>query len=149
MRQFILISTCIMTLALSSGLRGQTMKPHRCPDVELQKLQLVFMRLEPGPEPLFIDDRFGDAPQLEVSEVQKLKRIGFKGLLKFEGGGTFGELVGCKAERQARVIIVGQRPIKQPVELAQPDGVNVIYYQMGNKWKMIPAYAQVLKRKIL
>ena len=149
MRIFTLVSTCVLGFALSPGLRGQARQTPRCPDVELQKLEVIFMRLEPGSESLSVGDEVWGRYQLESGEVEKLRATGLKGLLQYNSGGSFGELVGCKAEKQARAIIVGQRPIKRPVELAQPDGVNVIYYQIGNEWKMLPSDAPVLSRKIL
>jgi hypothetical protein len=144
-----LIIACVAILIFSSNLQSQTDKTPNCPNVELQELTIVFMRLEPRSKSLTVNMHGVNEYQLKDSEIELLKSAGLKGLLDFNGGGIFGNIVGCKANKQSRVIMIGRTPIKRPIALAQPDGVDVIYYQDGSNWKMIPSNAPLLKRNII
>jgi len=125
MKPFTLLA-CIAVLSFLSVRNAQNSKANNCPDIELQELQVIFIRLEPGSEVLSINDKHSDKYKLERNEVEQLRAVGLKGKLNFNSGGVHGELVGCKAAKQARVVVVGQSQIKHPVELHQPDGVSVI-----------------------
>jgi hypothetical protein len=50
------------------------------------------------------------------------------------------------AERDQRPRL--QHQIKEAVDLAQPDGCDVIYYQVGDEWRRFPAEVTVLKKRI-
>jgi hypothetical protein len=42
---------------------------------------------------------------------------------------------------------VARHQIREAIDLAQPDGCDVIYYQVGDEWRRFPADAPVLKKR--
>jgi hypothetical protein len=42
---------------------------------------------------------------------------------------------------------VAQHQIKEAGDLPQPDGCEVIYYQVGDEWRKFPVEAPVLKKR--
>ena len=87
--------------------------------------------------------------RLTHSEVMQLELLGLRGSLAFNRGGVQGALVGVSPAKEARVVVIASRPITRRIQLAQPDGVNVIYYQDGKRWRMIPSNSPTIKRKII
>ena len=57
---------------------------------------------------------------------------------------------GCSGNEpfNSRTLIVAQHPIKEPVDLSQPNNCQVIYCQVDDDWKRFPADAPVLKKRI-
>jgi hypothetical protein len=96
-----------------------------------------------------------DSDELEIEDVSlwnqfhltdedfnRLLAIGLKGKLRVSGWGTSGY-----APYMARTLIVARHQIKEAVDLAQPDGCDVIYYQVGDEWRRFPSDVPVLKKR--
>ncbi|MFL6331720.1 MAG: hypothetical protein ACJ754_00080 [Pyrinomonadaceae bacterium] len=79
---------------------------------------------------------------LTDEDFDRLRALGLRGRLLVTGYGTSG--VG---PFKARALIVAQRQIIGPVDLPQPRGCEVIYYQVGDEWRMEPPGAPVLKKR--
>lgn len=105
-----------------------------------QRLELVFVRWEPSSEPLTVEKEYG--PGLTSEERNQLSSIGLKGQLTVTGPGTFG------MGKHSRAVIVMQHEVESRFELAQPDGVEVIYVQHEKEWRMYPPIAPTLRRTI-
>lgn len=111
-----------------------------------QELEVVSLKWRPGAEPLAFEDTEGgpifDKPRLTRDAMTILNSLALRGHLAFTGRAIYG------SGNPARVIIVMQRQVKEPVELLQPDGVTVIYVQDEDGWKMYPSDAPTLQRTI-
>jgi hypothetical protein len=81
--------------------------------------------------------------QLTEEDFNRLRAIGLKGKLRAGGLTMLGD-----APYKARTLIVLRHQIKEAVDLAQPDGCDVIYYQVGDEWRRFPAEVPVLKKRI-
>ncbi|HZE69034.1 MAG TPA: hypothetical protein VE135_05855 [Pyrinomonadaceae bacterium] len=79
---------------------------------------------------------------LTDEDFNRLLAIGLKGTLRVIGWGTSGY-----APYKARALIVVRHQIREAIDLAQPDACDVIYYQVGDKWRRFPADARVLKKR--
>ncbi len=106
-----------------------------------QRLQVTAVKWQPGPEPLTAQQVFDF--KLSNEDVARLESLGLTGHVTFAAGSGF---VG--RGKSARVLIVMQRQLKESVELPQPDGVEVIYIQGEDGWKMYPSDAPTLQRAI-
>jgi hypothetical protein len=106
-----------------------------------QKLEVVAVKLKSGSESLAVREVFD--PALSNEDVARLKSLGLSGQVAFAGGSGF---VG--RGKPARTLIIMQRQLKGTVELPQPDGVEVIYIQGEDGWKMYPSDAPTLPRTI-
>ena len=82
--------------------------------------------------------------QLHLTEedFNRLQSLGLKGKLRVTGSGTSGD-----GPYKARTLILARQQIREAVDLPQPDGCEVIYYQVGDEWRKFPAEAPVLKRR--
>jgi len=113
-----------------------------------QKLELVSVKWKPGSDKLTVrlassSHNLPDNFKVSDEKVGRLKSLGLVGEVAFNGGsGPTGR------GEPASVLIVMQRQLKEPVELRQPDGVEVIYVQGENGWEMYPADAPTLPRTI-
>ncbi len=101
-----------------------------------QSVEVIGLKWEPGPEPLSVQDGVSDR------DLSQLKSIGLSGRLREYGSGTFGR------GKPSRVLILMQHQLDKPVDLPEPDGVEVIYIQEEHSWKMYPADAPILSRVI-
>jgi hypothetical protein len=101
-----------------------------------QHLDAVFVEWKPGTQPLSVDGYY----KLTESEISQLKAAGLTGKLNVRGMFTTGE------GKSVRAVIVMQHQLKENIDLAQPDGVNVIYIQYEDGWKKYPDDAPTLKR---
>lgn len=101
-----------------------------------QHLDAVFVEWKPGPQPLSVDGYY----RLTESEISQLKAAGITGQLDVRGMFTTGE------GKAVRAVIVMQHQLKENIDLAQPDGINVIYIQSEDGWKRYPPDAPTLKR---
>jgi|SRR5215213_7209008 len=108
---------------------------------EGQQLKVTCAKWQPSPGDLKSIDVLGHS--LSDVDVQKLQAIGLKGQVLLASSGMFGT-----GPRNASVLIVMQRPLQQPITLAQPDGTDVIYLQTNDGWKVYPSDAKMLNRKI-
>lgn len=105
-----------------------------------QRLELVFVLWKPSSDPLSVEKQYGLG--ITSEELTQLKLIGVTGQLTVMGPGTFGR------GKHTRAVILMQHESESPVELAQPDGSEVIYLQYDNEWKMYPPNAPTLRRTI-
>ena len=113
------------------------------PEKEKQSSFSVCIQLIFGSDELEIEDvSLWNHLQLTDEDFNRLRAIGLKGKLRVIGGGTLGY-----APYKARTLIVAHHQIKEAVDLAQPDGCDVIYYQLGDEWRKFPAEAPVLKKR--
>ena len=80
--------------------------------------------------------------KLTTADFNSLEALGLRGKLRVNGGGSSGE-----EPFTSRTLIVAQHPIKEPVDLPQPNNCEVIYYQVGDEWRKFPAEAPVLKKR--
>ena len=80
--------------------------------------------------------------KLTVSDLNTLETLGLRGKLKLNGGGSSGE-----EPFTSRTLIVAQHPIKERIDLPQPNNCEVIYYQVGDEWRKFPVDAPVLKKR--
>lgn len=108
-----------------------------------QRLYVLNLKLTPVlASELVIEKSTRENYDLTANDINQLESLGLRGYLEGYSGGYYGE------GKPSRAIIVMQHQLNSPVELPQPDGVNVIYIQEGDEWRMYPANAPTLKRKI-
>ena len=108
-----------------------------------QRLYVLNLKLTPVPtSELVIDERTRKTYDLTADDINQLRSLGLRGNLEGYSGGYYGQ------GAFSRAIIVMQHQLKSPIELPQPNGVNVIYVQDGDEWRMYPANAPTLKRTI-
>ncbi|HEY9404528.1 MAG TPA: hypothetical protein VIQ24_17860 [Pyrinomonadaceae bacterium] len=114
---------------------------------ENQRLEVVSISWQPDPEPLNVREGsergLPDNFKLADEDLSKLKSLGLTGQVAFDGSSGF-----IGQGKHARTLIVMQRQLKGTVELPQPDGVEVIYIQGEDGWKMYPSDAPTLQRTI-
>lgn len=112
-----------------------------------QRLQVIFVKHQPGPEPLSVEEEPAGVvlrhQKLAAWELTQLRATGLTGRLTVGSSGGYGN-----RGKEARVVIVMQRQLDSPVDLYQPDGTNVIYLQEGTRWRMIPPDAPTLRGTI-
>lgn len=105
-----------------------------------QSLEVIFVRVIPGPQDLTIAERTGG---LSENELEQLKALGLSGTLHF---GMSQYRSGTPT--QARAVVVCTGDVRAPVELREPRGANVMYVQSGDLWKMYPPGAPTLRKRI-
>lgn len=115
------------------------------PEEEKQASSHIELQLLPGSDKLEIEEM--DLISLQhfkftAADFHTLELLGLKGKLKCNGGGSSGE-----EPCTSRTFIVAQRPIKEPIDLPQPNNCQVIYYQIGDEWQKFPTDAPVLKKR--
>jgi len=114
------------------------------PEEENQSSFCAPVQLLPGSDELEIDDvSLWNQCHLTDEDFNRLRAIGLKGKVRAAGWGTLGD-----APYKARTLIVLRHQIKEAVDLAQPDGCDVIYYQVGDEWRRFPVEVPVLKKRI-
>ena len=113
------------------------------PEEEQQSSFSAFIRLVSGSDELEIEDiSLWNQFHLTDEDFNRLRAIGLNGKLRVIGWGTSGY-----APHKARTLIVAQHQIREAVDLAQPDGCDVIYYQVGDEWRRFPVEVPVLKKR--
>jgi hypothetical protein len=113
------------------------------PAEELQPSFHATIQLISGSDELEIEDlNLWHQFQLTDEDFDRLQSLGLKGKLRVTGRGTSGY-----PPFKARSLIVAERQIKEAVDLPQPNGCAVAYYQVGDEWRKFPAEAPVLKRR--
>ena len=113
------------------------------PEEEKQSSFSAFIQLISGSNGLEIEDvGLWNQFHLTDEDFNRLGTIGLKGKLRLIGWGTSGY-----APYKARTLIVARHQIREAIDLAQPDGCDVIYYQVGAEWRRFPADAPVLKKR--
>jgi len=115
------------------------------PEEEKQSSIHFAFQLVPGLDKLEIEEMdlvsWRDM-KLTMADFDSLAALGLRGKLRVNGGGSSGE-----EPFTSRTLIVAQHPIKEPVDLPQPNSCEVIYYQVGDEWRKVPAEAPVLKKR--
>jgi hypothetical protein len=114
---------------------------------ENQRLEVVSISWQPDPAPLNVREGsergLPNNFKLADADLSKLKSLGLTGQVAFDGSSGF-----IGRGKHARTLIVMQRQLEETVELPQPDGVEVIYIQGKDGWKMYPSDAPTLQRTI-
>jgi len=114
-----------------------------------QKVEIVAVKWKFSLEPLTVQDSSNLSNNFRLSneDISSLKSLGLTGQIAYAGSsGVVG--VDNSKDKPARVLIVMHHQLKESVELKQPDGVDVIYIQNENGWKMYPSNAPTLERTI-
>ncbi len=111
-----------------------------------QELSLLVMRWTPSSSALVIQELeetpgFPDMKWWRI-ETDKLKAMGLTGRLEIVGDGRYG------SGNRSRVILIVQKPAFEAVALKQPDASSIIAIQDGEKWRIVPSDAPMLKRTI-
>jgi hypothetical protein len=115
------------------------------PEEEKQSSLHVELQLLPCSHKLEIEERdliSWRHFKLTTADFKSLEALGLRGKLRVNGGGSSGE-----EPFTSRTLIVAQHPIKEPVDLPQPNNCEVIYYQVAHEWRKFPAEAPVLKKR--
>lgn len=106
-----------------------------------QSLELIFVRVIPGPRDLAAAEKTGG---ISADDLGQLKALGLSGTLDF--GMTDDRGTGSPIQARAVIVCIGD--LRSPVELREPRGTNVMYVQNGDLWKMYPPGAPTLRNKI-
>jgi hypothetical protein len=113
------------------------------PEREKQPSFHATIQLLPGSDELQIEEAFRwNHCHLTDEDFGRLRAVGLRGRLLVTGCGSSGH-----GPYKARTLIVAQRQIREAVDLPQPDGCGVIYYQVGDEWRMEPPDAPILKKR--
>jgi len=113
------------------------------PAAEKQSSFHATIQLLPGADELEIEDgSLWNQFHLTGDDFNRLKSVGLRGKLRVTGWGTLGH-----APYRSRTLIVARHQIREAVDLPQPDGCEVIYYQVGDEWRSSPADVPVLKKR--
>lgn len=105
-----------------------------------QSLQVIIVRMVPGPQGPATTERTAG---LTADELSQLKALGLSGKLHFGMSQVRGS-----TPTLAREVIICIGDLRSPVELHEPRGANVMYVQDGDLWKMYPPGAPTLRNKI-
>ena len=117
------------------------------PEEEKQSSFVATIQLLPGSDKLEIEEMdgqlaWGDS-KLSMEDFTSIEALGLRGKLIASGCNCSGG-----EPFNSRTLIVAQQPIKEPVDLSQPNNCQVIYYQIGDEWRRFPADAPILKKRI-
>ena len=117
------------------------------PKEETQSSFVATIQLLPGSDKLEIEEMDGQLAwghsKLSMEDFTFIEALGLRGKLIASGCGCLGD-----EPFNSRTLIVAQHPIKEPVDLSQPNNCQVIYYQVGDEWRKFPADAPVLKKRM-
>jgi hypothetical protein len=81
--------------------------------------------------------------RLSTVTIQQIKQTGITGALStYTGIGQYG------SGKKSYVTLIMQGPVREPIELREPDATSVVYIQDGKDWKMFPSNARMLERTI-
>jgi hypothetical protein len=105
-----------------------------------QSLEVIFVRVIPGPQDLAATEKTGG---LTAYELGQLKTSGLSGTIHFGMSQFRGS-----TPTQARVVIVCTGDLGSPVKLPEPRGTHVMYVQNGNAWNTYPPGAPMSRNKI-
>jgi len=138
-RRSFLTAITITTLAsVAVGLGADTMS--KAVNQE-RTVETVWVRWYPGPQALELEDHL--ASMLSPAEKERLSEMGITGYLDWRLSST--------RERGplSRMIVIMQRPIALPVDLALPEREPVIYVQQSDgSWIVDPPGAAMLEKTI-
>lgn len=105
-----------------------------------QKLTLSVFLWKPSSSVLTIREPRNRTPsEADIRQIRTAKITGTVSLFNINrfGSGT-----------ASSVVLIMQRPVARRVELPEPDATDVVYVQEAAGWKMFPAGAHTLQRKI-
>lgn len=106
-----------------------------------QELGLTVLLWTPSASPLTIHEH--TQMRLSPIEIQQIIATGITGALStYAANGRVG------SGKESHVTLILQKPVNQPVELKEPDGISVIYIQYGEGWKIFSPNAHTLERTI-
>jgi hypothetical protein len=101
------------------------------------------IQLITGSDKLEIEDvSLWEQSHLTDEDFNRLLSLGLKGKLQVAGWGTSGQ-----GPYKARTLVVVRHQIRKAVDLPQPDGCAVVYYQEGDEWRRFPVEVPVLKKR--
>jgi hypothetical protein len=136
-------SGCLFTI---EEMRGDDPRLRRFLEIPEEAKQSSFhatIQLLSGPDDLKIEDvSLWNQFHLTDEDFKRLQFLGLKGKLRVTGWGTSGY-----APYNARTLIVAQHQISEAVDLPQPNGCELIYYQVGDEWRRFPAEVPLLKKR--
>jgi hypothetical protein len=110
------------------------------PKEKEQSLEVLYVRLVPGPEDLASDPK---PSRLTPDELKLLKSLGLTGTIRFGMGQIHGS-----TPTEARTVIVFTGELHSRAELREPSRTHVLYVQQGDAWTMYPPKAQTIRNKI-
>src|SRR5260370_3719196 len=110
------------------------------PKQPAQSLEVLYVRVVPGPGDLAADARAGDLTQ---DELQLLKSLGLTGTFHFGISEYHGS-----TPTEARALIVFTGELYSHTELRQPLRTHVLYVQQVDGCKMYPPDASTIRNKI-
>jgi hypothetical protein len=117
------------------------------PEEEKQSSFVATIQLLPGSDGLEIEEMDGQLSwsysKLSMEDFTALETLGLRGKLVASGYCCLGE-----EPYSSRTLIVAHHPIKERVDLHQPNNCQVIYYQVGDEWRKSPPNAPVLKKRV-
>jgi hypothetical protein len=136
-------SECSFTIEEMRGDDPRLRQFFEIPEEGKQSSFHATIQLLPGPDDLEIEDvSFWNQCNLTADDFNRLQPLGLKGKLRVTGWGTSGH-----APYRARTLIVARHQLREAFDLAQPDNCEVIYYQVGDEWRSLPAEVPVLKKR--
>jgi len=122
------------------------------PEEEKQSSFVATIQLLPGSDKLEIEEMHGQLAwrdsKLSLEDFTSIEALGLRGKLIASGYSSSDHEPFNSRTLHSRTLIVAQHPIKEPVDLSQPNNCQVIYYQLGDEWRKSPADAPVLKKRI-
>jgi hypothetical protein len=110
------------------------------PKEKEQSLEVLYVRLIPGPEDLTTEAKPGG---LTPDELKLLKSLGLAGTIRFGMGQIHGN-----TPTEARAVIVFTGELHSRAELREPLRTRVLYVQQGDGWTMYPPNARTIRNEI-
>lgn len=112
-----------------------------------QELGLAVLLWTPSTSPLVVHQRAESqstpSVMLSARDVEQIEAAGLRGeLLVYTANDRYG------TGKKSHVTIIMQRPVKDLVELKEPNAASIVYVQGDRGWRMFPADAPTLKRTI-
>lgn len=105
-----------------------------------QSLEVLYVRIVPGPEDLTTNAR---SAGLTHEELGLLKSLGLSGTLHVGMEQATGN-----SPMEARVVVVFTGELHSRAELRQPLKTHVLYIEQGDNWKMYPPNAPTIRNKL-
>ena len=110
------------------------------PREKQQSLEVLYVRIVPGPEDLTTNAK---SVGLTPDELRLLKSLGLAGTLRFGMGQISGN-----SPVDARAVIVFTGELHSRAELREPLKTHVVYVEQGDHWNMYPPNAPTIRNKI-
>lgn len=111
-----------------------------------QELSLAVLLWTPTASPLVIErwQQTPGAPDMSLSagDIQQIKSTGISGIVSVYANGKYGK------GKHSRAILIMREPVREAVQLKEPNATNVIYIQDGAGWRQVPPNAPTLNRTI-